>query len=181
MRIVSGSHRGRKILAPKNLPVRPTTDMAKESIFNILTNLYEFNDASVLDLFSGSGNICYEFASRGVLDITAVDNNINCIRFIKKTSEELNLNLNIVKSDVVDFLKKTKNQINIIFADPPYEKDEVYLKNIIELVFNNHLLKNNGVLIIEHSKQISLENIEHFIYKKRYGSCCFSFFKKSEC
>ena len=85
MRIVSGNHKGRKIIAPKNLPIRPTTDMSKESIFNILSNSYEFNEVSVIDLFSGSGNISYEFASRGVKDIISVDNNINCIKSVSYT------------------------------------------------------------------------------------------------
>ena len=97
MRIISGSHKGRKIVAPKNLPIRPTTDMSKESIFNIFLNEYDFNHISVVDLYSGSGNISFEFASRGVTQITSVENNINCIKFIKKVSEELDLNLNVIK------------------------------------------------------------------------------------
>ena len=181
MRIISGFHKGRKILAPKNLPIRPTTDMSKESIFNIFLNEYDFNHISVVDLYSGSGNISFEFASRGVTQITCVENNINCIKFIKKVSKELDLNLNIIKSDVVSFLKKTEIKSDIIFADPPYNFDEEYLKNIIELTFSNELIKEGGTLVIEHSKHVSLNEAEYFVSKRNYGSCFFSFFKKSEC
>jgi len=178
MRIVSGNHKGRKIKAPNNLPIRPTTDMSKESIFNILSNLYEFNEVSVIDLFSGSGNISYEFASRGVKNIISVDNNINCIKFIKKTSKELDVNISAIKSDVINFLKKTEKTSDIIFSDPPYSFNETYLNNMIELVFSKNLINLDGILIIEHSKEISLDLNQYFHSKKRYGSCYFTFFKK---
>jgi 16S rRNA (guanine966-N2)-methyltransferase len=178
MRIISGFHKGRKIVAPKNLPIRPTTDMSKESIFNIFLNEYNFNDISVVDLYSGSGNISFEFASRGVTKITSVENNINCIKFIKKISNELDLNLNVIKSDVIGFLKKTDIKSDIIFADPPYDFDEEYLKNIVELTFSNELINEGGSLVIEHSKQVSLNEVEYFVSKRNYGSCFFSFFQK---
>ena len=161
MRIVSGNHKGRKIKAPNNLPIRPTTDMSKESIFNILSNSYEFNEVSVIDLFSGSGNISYEFASRGVKDIISVDNNINCIQFIKKTSKELDINIIAIKSDVINFLKKTEKKSDIIFSDPPYSFNETYLNSMIELVFSENLIKQDGILIIEHSKEISLDSVSY--------------------
>ena len=97
MRIISGNNRGRKIIIPKKLPVRPTTDQSKEAIFNIINNEFFFEDLKVLDLFSGSGNISYEFASRGAKEIYSIDINFNCIKFIKKTSEQLNLNLKVIK------------------------------------------------------------------------------------
>ena len=178
MRIVSGNHKGRKIKAPNKLPIRPTTDMSKESIFNILSNSYEFNEVSVIDLFSGSGNISYEFASRGVKDIISVDNNINCIQFIKKTSKELDINIIAIKSDVINFLKKTEKKSDIIFSDPPYSFNETYLNSMIELVFSENLIKQDGILIIEHSKEISLDLNQYFHNKKRYGSCYFTFLKK---
>ena len=133
MRIVSGSHKGRKIIAPKNLPIRPTTDMSKESIFNILSNLYEFNEISVIDLFSGSGNISYEFASRGVANITAIDQNRHCVDFIKKTTIDLGLTINSLKSDSITFLKKKVGYYDLIFGDPPYDwKAEAYFVLINE-------------------------------------------------
>ena len=107
MRIISGTHKGRRIAAPKNLPVRPTTDRSKEGLFNILQHRLEFDTLSVLDLFSGTGNMSYEFASRGVSNITSVDQNSNCIHFIQKTSTELSLNINSIQSESTLFLKKS--------------------------------------------------------------------------
>ena len=104
MRIISGTYKGRKIVAPAKLPVRPTTDMAKEALFNILNNQYYFDDISVLDLFSGTGNISYEFASRGTEDITAVDDNYGCIKFINSTAENFDMPIKTIKSDVFKFL-----------------------------------------------------------------------------
>ncbi|MDA9213541.1 RsmD family RNA methyltransferase, partial [Flavobacteriaceae bacterium] len=115
MRIISGKNRGKKIIIPKNLPVRPTTDQSKESIFNIINNSYYFEDLKVLDLFSGSGNISYEFASRGVKKIRCVDQNSNCVRFINKTSKELNFNLKVTKCNAVKYLLSCLEQFDIIF------------------------------------------------------------------
>lgn len=106
MRIISGSHKGRRVLAPKKLPVRPTTDRSKEGMFNILQHRLNFESLHVLDLFSGTGNISYEFASRGVANITAIDQNRHCVDFIKKTTIDLGLTINSLKSDSITFLKK---------------------------------------------------------------------------
>ena len=111
MRIISGQFKGRRISAPKKLPVRPTTDMAKEALFNILNNQYYFDDISVLDLFSGTGSISYEFASRGTKMITAVDEDFGCIKFINKTAEEFEMDIRTIKSDVFKFLEKSSGQI----------------------------------------------------------------------
>ena len=108
MRIISGQYKGRRINAPKKLPVRPTTDMAKEALFNIINNLYYFDELSVLDLFSGTGNISYEFASRGTANITCVDSNYGCIKFIDKTSEDFEMGLNTIKNDVYKYLGSSK-------------------------------------------------------------------------
>ena len=121
MRIISGTYKGRKIIAPAKLPVRPTTDMAKEALFNILNNQYYFDDISVLDLFSGTGNISYEFASRGTEDITAVDDHYACIKFINDTAELFEMPIKTIKSDVFKFLENFGQQYSIIFADPPYD------------------------------------------------------------
>lgn len=177
MRIISGTFKGRRISAPKKLPVRPTTDMAKEALFNILNNTFYFDEISVLDLFAGTGSISYEFVSRGTRQVTAVDQNFNCIKFINKTSVDFKIQVQTIKSDVFKFLEKTKLKANIIFADPPYSfSDEQFLK-IQELVFNNNLLEDSGQLIVEHSKHTDLSNLEHFSYSKHYGSSVFSFFK----
>ncbi len=179
MRIISGLYKSRRITAPKNLPVRPTTDMAKESLFNIINNLYYFNDISVLDLFAGTGNISYEFASRGTEQITSVDQDFGCIKFINQTAEAFEMPIQTIKTNVFKFLEKTTIQSNIIFADPPYNfTDEQYAK-IPELIFQNNLLLDEGLLILEHSKHTKLSNLENFSYSKSYGGNVFSFFEKA--
>jgi len=177
MRIISGTYKGRKIVAPAKLPVRPTTDMAKEALFNILNNQYYFDDISVLDLFSGTGNISYEFASRGTEDITAVDDNYGCIKFINSTAENFDMPIKTIKSDVFKFLENFSQQFNIIFADPPYDFDVEIFSKIPELVFKNNLLEEEeGLLIIEHSKHTDLSHLEHYSHSKKYGGNMFSFF-----
>lgn len=177
MRIVSGKYKGRRITAPKKLPVRPTTDIAKEALFNILNNHYYFDAISVIDLFSGTGNISYEFASRGTQTIYAIDANYNCVRFIHNTAKEFDMSINAYKSDVFKFLEKTKLTSDIIFADPPYGLEIEYFLKIADLTFENNLLIENGVLIIEHSKHTDLSSNKHFSYSKKYGGSVFSFFE----
>ena len=172
MRIISGTHKGKRLIAPYTLPVRPTTDRAKEALFNILESRYFFDGKNALDLFSGTGNISYEFASRGCKEILAVDNNFNCINYIQKTSDKLEFNINIIKSNCLQYLKNCKQQFNFIFADPPYNyKEYQELKN---LVCENNLVKKDGLLIIEHDKETSFEsdNIE----TRKYGTVHFSIF-----
>ena len=177
MRIISGKLKGKRIVAPKNLPVRPTTDMAKEALFNILNNLYYFDAISVIDLFAGTGNISYEFASRGTQDIYAIDGNFNCVRFIHKTAKELDLPINPYKSDVFKFLDKTHMTADVIFADPPYDLDQSEFLKIADAVFTKSLLNEDGVLIIEHSKHMDLSEHPTFQYFKKYGGSVFSFFE----
>lgn len=177
MRIISGKYKGRRITAPKNLPVRPTTDMAKEALFNILNNHYYFDEISVLDLFSGTGSISYEFASRGTEDITVVDSDFGCIKFINDTSKDFEMPIKTIKSDVYKFLESYKTKSTIIFADPPYSFSIEEFSKIHELIFQNELLEIDGILIIEHSKHTHLSNLPHFEYSKNYGGNVFSFFK----
>lgn len=177
MRIISGLYKSRKIIAPKNLPVRPTTDMAKESLFNIINNLYYFDDISVLDLFAGTGNISYEFASRGTEQITSVDQDFGCVKFINKTTEMFEMPIQAIKSDVFKFLEKTSLQSNIIFADPPYNFTDDQFEKIPQLIFKNNLLLDDGLLIVEHSKHTDLSKLENFSYSKSYGGNMFSFFE----
>ena len=176
MRIISGKHKGRRISAPKNLPVRPTTDLAKESIFNILNNHYYLDTISVIDLFSGTGNIAFEFASRGSKNIHAVDGNFNCVKFIDKISNEFDFYINTYKSDVFKFLEKTALKTDIIFADPPYNLEKDKFLKIIEIVFERNLLNDNGILIVEHSKHMDLSVNDFFNYSKKYGGSVFSFY-----
>tara|TARA_Y100001935_G_scaffold251071_1_gene252279 strand:- start:26 stop:571 length:546 start_codon:yes stop_codon:yes gene_type:complete len=179
MRIISGNKKSMVINAPKNLPVRPTTDKVKESLFNVIQNKFEINDCRVLDIFSGTGNISYEFGSRGCNEILSVDNNFNCIRFINKTAEKLEIKIRTKKIDYLLFLKKNKEKFNIIFADPPYSfllKD--YLE-IIDIVRKNEILEESGELIIEHRSNISFINKVKEVEERNYGSSSLSFFKKA--
>tara|TARA_B100000809_G_scaffold144339_1_gene141937 strand:- start:28091 stop:28627 length:537 start_codon:yes stop_codon:yes gene_type:complete len=178
MRIISGKHKGRRLHAPKSLPVRPTTDMAKESLFNIINNNYYFEDIQVFDLFSGTGNISYEFASRGTEEITAVDQHFGCIKYINEICKEFDFSINTIKSDVYKFIEKTKIQADIIFADPPYNFTDDNFAKIATIVFNNNLLKEDGMLILEHSKQTKLSHHPNFTREKRYGGNVFSIFEK---
>ena len=179
MRIVSGTHKSKRIYAPKNLPVRPTTDMAKESLFNILNNDYYFDEIRILDLFSGTGNISYEFASRGTQQILCVDQNLNCIRFIQKTAEELGFKaITTLKADVFEFVTKHKQEYDVIFADAPYDIEG--LESVIENIFKHDLLANNGVLILEHPKEQDFSELPNYINKRRYGNVNFSFFERNE-
>ena len=182
MRIISGTHKSRRIIAPKNLPVRPTTDLAKEGLFNILANHFHmphplgWQDIKILDLFAGTGNITYEFASRGCKGITAVDINYKCVQFIKQQITSLDFhNINIIRYDVFKFLAVCKDSYDIIFADPPYEMADIEL--ITDLVFENRLLSNGGWLVIEHKKEIEFSKHKHFTRQKKYGNVNFSIFK----
>jgi len=177
MRIISGNYKGRRITAPKKLPVRPTTDMAKEALFNIINNRYYFEDISILDLFSGTGNISFEFASRGVKNIIAVDQNSGCAQFISKTSEELRFDISVIKSDVFKYLNKAHFKSDIIFADPPYNFNQEQFGKIPQLVFENSLLRENGMLIIEHSEQTDLSKMLYYSESRKYGGNLFSFFE----
>ena len=180
MRIISGSHRGKRINAPKNLPSRPTTDMAKEALFNILRNYYDLSDCHVLDLYAGTGNISYEFASRGAPRITAVDMNPKCADFIAKTSKALDFPIEVIKSAALPFLNKTGAKFDIVFADPPYNFHDDEFTQFISVIFDRGLLKNDGVLIVEHSKFTDLSGLDYFSESRRYGGSVFSIFRPQE-
>ena len=180
MRIISGNHKGRKIISPRRLPVRPTTERAREGLFNILENKIDMSLINVLDLFSGTGIISYEFSSRGVKKIISVDKNYNCIKHIKKTSINLNLNITAIKSEVILFLKKPYQRFNLIFADPPYDWNLDSYKKMINLIFENEWLLPNGILIVEHSKKTKLNQVFESYLSRSYGENNFSFYKKKQ-
>lgn len=176
MRIIRGKYRAKRILAPKNLPVRPTTDMAKEALFSILEHHFNLDEIRFLDLFSGTGNISYEMASRSDASITAVDSEKVCIDFIKKIAEELKFShIEWVRSDALLYLQKAFKTWDIIFADPPY--DYKYYEHIIEEIFDRKLLDKQGMLIMEHGAEQNFEIHPHFVFLRRYGSVHFSFFE----
>lgn len=179
MRIISGRYRAKKIQLPQKLPIRPTTDFAKESLFNILSNRVDFEEIEVLDLFAGTGNISFEFASRDCKSIKSVDINFKCIDFINKIANELMFeNLTSTQANVFSFLKTIKTNYDLIFADPPYDLPEINL--IPELIFENKLLNDDGILIIEHSRMLNFENHPNFYEHRKYGNVNFSFFQNTE-
>ncbi|MEO2053047.1 MAG: RsmD family RNA methyltransferase [Allomuricauda sp.] len=177
MRIISGKYKGKRLVAPKKLPVRPTTDMAKEGLFNILNNRFYFDELKVLDLFAGTGNISFEFASRGVQDIIAVDSFPGCVHYISKISTELDFPITAIKSDVFKYLERTTEQFDLIFADPPYNFDQTQFLKIPDLVFTRDLLREEGLLVVEHSDQTNLSEHPHFSEQRKYGGSIFSFFE----
>jgi 16S rRNA (guanine966-N2)-methyltransferase len=177
MRIISGKYRGRQIHTPGNLPVRPTTDFAKESLFNILNNVVDFEDISVLDLFAGTGNISYEFFSRGAVMVTCVELDSKCVAFINKTIHMLNAdNLEVIRTDVFHYLKRPYESFDIIFADPPYQMENI--KEIPDLIFQSQILKEDGWFILEHSKRQDFSKDPFFDQHRKYGNVNFSFFRK---
>lgn len=182
-RIISGKWKAKRISAPKNFEVRPTTDFAKEALFSILENRYgfDFHSCSVLDLFAGIGSISLEFASRECGDVTAVELNTKHCAFINSTATELDMQLqvNVQKADVYDWLKKNRNrkQYEIIFIDAPFETtNEAKYNELISLVLNNHYLKENGIFVLEHQSRMKLEHPQ-LDETRKYGNVSFSFFK----
>ena len=178
MRIVSGRLKGRRIIAPKKLPVRPTTDMAKEALFNILNHRVSFKHIRVIDLFSGIGSISLEFASRGTENITAVDKNYNCVKFLSQTAEDLEVNLQVIKADVFEFVSKNKLVADIVFADPPYDLETDAFLNLIQEILKPE--NEVDLCIIEHSKHTDLAEGLHYQDTRNYGGSAFSFFGKEE-
>lgn len=177
MRIIRGTHRGRKITAPSNLPVRPTTDLAKESLFNILDNHIYFEDLRVLDLYAGTGSISYEFASRGSQQVIAVDLHPRCVRFISETATQLGFSqVKAVRSSSIGFLAHSHEKFDLIFADPPYELEGI--EEVISLVFEKQMLNDGGWLIIEHSQNKDFSSFPFFSQHRNYGKVNFSFFRK---
>ena len=177
MRIISGKYKGRAINPPKNLRARPTTDFAKENLFNVLGNLVDFEECDVLDLFAGTGSISYEFASRGARSITAVEINPVHYNFIRQTAVALDCrNLYPVKANVFLYLKSCPKQFDLIFSDAPYDLEGS--ERVIELVRDNDLLRDGGLFVFEHSKEKDVSDYPGFWQLRSYGSVQFSFFKK---
>lgn len=175
MRIIGGTHKGRVLSVPRDLPVRPTTDFAKEALFNILQNRFDFTSLKVLDLFSGTGHISCEFASRMAQKVCSVDKHPRCVAFQRKTIAELQLQTELVRADVFEFLANCHPGFDIIFADPPYDLPN--MDEIHRLVFNRQLLLPGGWLIIEHGQGNDLSPLSHHLQDRRYGGVYFSIFE----
>lgn len=175
MRIISGKYKGKHIPVRKNFPSRPTTDFAKENIFNVIYNQFDFEQLEVLDLFSGTGSISYEFASRGCERIISVEKDFRSFDFIRKTVKELNFDtIRPVKTDAFRFLKKCTEKFDIVFADPPY--DLFNLNEIPKMVFEAEILKPGAWFILEHGKTHQFNDNQHLINTRSYGSVQFSIF-----
>jgi 16S rRNA (guanine966-N2)-methyltransferase len=182
-RIIAGRWKAKKIAAPKNFDVRPTTDFAKEALFSILENKYDMQSIAVLDLFAGIGSISLEFASRGCKDVTSVEMNPKHTSFINSTASELDMSLqvNVQRGDVFDWLKKFRNRksFEIVFSDAPFEMEEKKYYELISLVLNNKYLKQNGVLIIEHQSRMKFDH-PNYVETRKYGNIGFSFFNPNK-
>lgn len=178
MRIISGKHKGKKINVPGGIKARPTTDFAKESLFNILEHLVDFSSLEVLDLFAGTGNISYEFASRGVPSITSVDMALSSYKFINSFAFENEMPIKCIKNDVFKYLKKPGKSYDLVFADPPYALRDI--PKLPDLIFSNGWVKENGIVIIEHGKETDFSNHPLLTNTRIYSRVNFSFFEASK-
>lgn len=177
MRIIGGNFRGRRFHPPaKNWPTRPTTDYAKEGLFNILTNLFDFSELTVLDLFGGTGSHSYEFISRGCRDVTYVDKFPGCVAFAKRTAAQLDIEdyMRIVRADVFQFIASDSRQYDYIFAGPPYGMPA--LDTLPDLILERPLLRPGGLFVLEHNPHHSFTDHPNFQQERRYGKTIFSFF-----
>jgi len=176
MRIIGGEWGGRKIHPPSKMPyTRPTTDIAKEGLFNIIQSNRGLEGLKTLDLFGGTGSISFELASRGATDLTIVEKDSQMLAFIRKTAETLGLTqLKVVPSDVFRFLKNTKEQYDFIFAGPPYALGTI--DQIPEFVVGGNLLKKNGWFVLEHTPRNRYSGYPLFVTERNYGTTLFSIF-----
>lgn len=176
MRIIGGQFKGRRFSPPGSFKARPTTDFAKENLFNVLENRYDLSDLKILDLFSGTGSISYEFASRGCSDVTSIEISFNHFRFIQKCIAELGLKQNIrsFKYDSFRYIEKCTEQFDLVFADPPFDLQEGV--TLPDKIFSKDILKPDGIFILEHSDKISFQDHPNFREVRDYGKVNFSFF-----
>lgn len=179
MRIISGRWKGRHLIAPATLPVRPTTDVAKEALFNILSNEFDLDSVTVIDLFAGTGNISYEFASRGAISVRAVDRDRGCVKYIVQTAAQLGFDgvIDALQADVFRYLSRAQAPCDIVFADPPYDLAPEKYRELVSAVMAGGILSENGILVVEHPKAIDFSDREDFTQMRRYGTVHFSFFE----
>lgn len=188
MRIIGGTLKGKQICPPANYAARPTTDFAKEGLFNTLMNELDFESATMLDLFSGTGSISFEAASRGCKSVVAVEMNPAHVAFIKKSAASLGIgqNIQVVHHNVFDFFNICTRRFDFIFADPPYAiegldtlPDRVF--GVFDAVSSSSarcLLAENGIFVLEHPGNYNFKNHPHFVKEKKYGNVHFSYFKQ---
>lgn len=175
MRIIAGKYKGRRINAPDLVPTRPTTDFAKEGLFNILQNQWDLTEVSFLDLFCGTGNISYEMSSRGCTDIISIDLFEGCVKFVSSMIDTLKIEgMQVIKTNVLDFIKTESTQYDLIFAGPPYALEQ--LRQLPDLIIEHKMLKPKGWFILEHNPNHNFDKHPNFIHKRNYGSTNFSIF-----
>ena len=176
MRVISGKYKRRTFEVPRSFKARPTTDFAKENLFNVLTNLIEFEECNnVLDLFAGTGSISLEFVSRGCRRVISVEREPSHHTFIYKVKEQLQeVNWIPLRTDVFRYIEKCHDTFDLIFADPPYALSR--LAELPDLIINGGLLADNGLLVLEHGKEHHFTEHPHFIQERTYGSVHFTFF-----
>ena len=179
MRIITGKYKGRHFEIPRSFKARPTTDFAKENIFNVLNGYIDFENATALDLFSGTGSITLELLSRGCSQVISVELDRDHHRFIQECLKKLSTaNCIPIRGDVFRFVKSCKQQFDFIFADPPYALKD--LPEIPDLIFEKKLLKDNGVFVFEHGKDHDFSQHPHFVEHRSYGSVNFTLFRVKE-
>lgn len=178
MRIIGGKYKGQRLAAPELPDTRPTTDLARESLFNILEHLFETENCVALDLFCGTGSIAFELISRGAKEVTAVDLHPKALQFMREQAAKWQAPVRIVKSDVFRFLLLNKYKYDLIFADPPYNNK--HIAEIPEYVFSKKMLNPNGILIVEHGKETQLHLLPGYQETRQYGRVHFSFFQNAE-
>lgn len=176
MRIIAGEHGGRKFNPPAKMPyTRPTTDIAKEGLFNVLQHKLDIEELKTLDLFGGTGSISYELASRGAHDLTIVEKDSTMFEFIKKTAQALKIeNLKAVKMDVFKFIEQCTDKFDFIFAGPPYALNSI--DELPRLIFEKQLLNKEGWFVLEHTPRNDYKKFPHYKMEKNYGTTIFSFF-----
>lgn len=178
MRIISGTHKGRQIIPDKSFTARPTTDFAKENLFNVLSHYVDFEGLVALDLFSGTGSIGYELASRGAAEVISVELNYKHFIFIRHTIQELGFrNMKVYKNDTFLACKKLRGRhFGLVFADPPYNLPAI--ATVPSAIFDNDLLSDEGIAVVEHPESVDYSTHPFFIERRRYGSVNFSLFRK---
>lgn len=175
MRIIGGQYGGIRLNPPTNLPVRPTTDIAKEALFNILQNRLDFYELTCLDLFAGTGNISFELASRYAHAVESIDLHFKCVQYIAETAKKMNISsIKAKKADVFKYIQTAKHKFDFIFADPPYDIPK--LPQLAHLILENELLNKGGLLIIEHPSTREMDSHPNFVEKRKYGYSSFSFY-----
>ncbi len=179
MRIIGGTLKGIRLNPPTNLPVRPTTDIAKEALFNILQQYVEWDEVKCLDLFCGTGNISFELASRGAKEVDAVDIHNKCLLYVREVAAKHNLDrIRTRKADVLKFVQSCKDSFDFIFADPPY--DIGVLPQLAELILTNGLLTPGGILVVEHPTMRKLAPHDYHLETRTYGNSSFSFYRQPD-